>query len=286
VLANHRCCRKGKGYTLSGILVCDHCGKKLVPFTRRTYTVYKCSDSFRHGGGGCPQWSVREDEILPFLLRMLGQEIKDLKQLIHHQLLAQPPEELARPASRAKDDRVQLEKERKLLVAKIDRAEENLMNVEDPRTLRSLDQKVKALRDRLDALDKELATTPTDTGYRPAELAELAAFSAWWEDFDSRYLSLPVPFDTITVAGGLLQDWNAEEAALRVDPKAVREALLQLGCEVRLRWQAVKTPEGYPLSRGRFRLGQESGQVPLGQGVTDYGQPQKSQKISGYNGQP
>jgi DNA invertase Pin-like site-specific DNA recombinase len=265
--------RKRIGYALTGVLVCGHCraaGRRGSMCGMHSHgksgnsspIIYRCSAAGQ-GVGLCGHRQVRQDRILPFIVKMLGKELTDLKEL-----LAQPPDSLSNPSKERNEHREQLEHDRDALAAKIEKAEENLLFCEDPRTRQSLDKKVSALRDQLDKLEAELTSEPgTTKGYSDDELQALAD---WWDKFDKTAISLPVSAEAnLAHAGGLLNDPFSDESAIKVDPRAINEALLALGCEVTLWWQTrtEKSSKGnertrHDLVRGRFRLGQQSGTVP------------------------
>jgi site-specific DNA recombinase len=257
--------RKRMGYALSGILKCDHCGLPMYGVKPQGHlpTIYRCTADGSHGGGSCGYRQVREDRILPFVLRMLGKEIAHLKEVV-----SSPPEHLCSPANERAGRRKLLEQERRDLVARIARAEENLLEVEDARTRKSLEARVTAWRDELERLDAEMALE--SDGERHTR-EQLDALMAWWDEFDATALSMPVPTDAnLALAGGLHQDPFSEESAILVHPRKVNEALHQLGCEIRLRWEtrehisrAGNSLRRHVLVRGRFRLGQREGSVPV-----------------------
>jgi DNA invertase Pin-like site-specific DNA recombinase len=286
-LAKYRGRRKRAGYALTGVLFCDHCGSPMFGLRvkrragKRSPTVYRCNANSRRGRGACRQHQIREDAILPWLLRALGQEINDLKVL-----LSTPPEHLRAPHKERAQRREQTARARDELAAQIAKGEEAILDCADKRTRQALDKKVSAWRDELDRLDAELAAEPKVYDYSEAELA---ALSAWWDDFWGKAVSVPVPAAAnLALAGGLCQDPNADESAILVDPRKVNEALLALGAEVRLRWEEEtytsmtykqKAKDGtvrvrggverkrFVLARGRFRLGQREGELPVGNGA-------------------
>src|SRR5262249_27529 len=138
--------------------------------------------------------------------------------------------------------------------------------IEDARNRQALDRKLTAMRDQLERLDAELAAVPEMTPGYSAE--QLEALTAWWDEFDKIAVSMPVKGD-LPVITHFYQDPWAEEAALLVEPRKVNEALHQIGCEVRLRWEtkehvslAGKPCKRHVLVRGRFRLGQHKGVLP------------------------
>ena len=58
--------------TLSGVLICGHCGYRMDKREKsRGGVYYVCSSANRRQHLGCKQWSVRENDILPILVREL-----------------------------------------------------------------------------------------------------------------------------------------------------------------------------------------------------------------------
>jgi DNA invertase Pin-like site-specific DNA recombinase len=292
-IAGSRKGRKNMGHALTGILVCGHCGTAMYAAAVKRKrgkdgygpTVYRCNGNSLYGRGKCRQYQIHESDILPFVLRMLGEEITDIKAM-----LTAPPDSLRSPYKAAGERRAQVEQERADLASQIETAEGNLLFVKDARTRASLDRKVSDLRDRLDLLDAELATARQQEGYTQADLD---ALSAWWDAFEANAVRMPVPDENMTRSGAahgavfpfyLDRDATAVsgECTFLIDPRKVNDALHQLGCKVRLFWKAErytsmqyhdkrdaagvlrggKPKERLVLTGGRFRLGQREGALP------------------------
>ena len=66
------------GYPLSRILICDHCGKPLYGCTARGVRVYRCSTNGKCGMGSVASYEIREEPILQFVLKVLGEEMARL----------------------------------------------------------------------------------------------------------------------------------------------------------------------------------------------------------------
>jgi DNA invertase Pin-like site-specific DNA recombinase len=255
-------------YALTGVLVCGHCGTPMYGVRvrrregRRSPTVYKCNGNSLRGKGTCRQYQIRESEVLPFLVRLLGREIGSLTALA-----PQPP---GNPGGQWQGQRERVQAERDRLASRIDQAEANLLEVDDARTVKALSAKVSGMRDELDKLDAELSAAPADDS--AADAAAREALAKWWEEVKETVLLVP------------LTDRLDPAPVRAVDPKRVNEALLDVGCEVRLRWRTegytsmtykargkdgvVRRRGGSPRERhvldgGRFRLGQRRGLVPV-----------------------
>jgi DNA invertase Pin-like site-specific DNA recombinase len=74
--------RRSNSFALSGILCCGHCGVAMhgdcygstVKGRRYQYRRYVCKTGTAHGASACRCYSIREDRILPFLLRRLQED--------------------------------------------------------------------------------------------------------------------------------------------------------------------------------------------------------------------
>lgn len=259
-----------EGFPLAGVLLCDHCGKPMYGCqpTGRKYRVYRCSTSAKSGMRSCPSGGIpeiREELILPQVLKMLGEEVEDITKL-----LTSPPDDLVAPGRKRREQRDDRQEDREALNRKIDQAVENLLFATDARTRQMMDSKINALRKQLDEMDAALEVKH-EPDYRRDELQAIAD---WWNEFTKRAVSLPMPPGKLPVEAHLYQDPFSETGALLIDARVVNEALHMLGAEVRLRWskRSIKLPSGkqqnrYTLVGGRFLLGQQAGKVTGKNGV-------------------
>ncbi len=259
--------RKRVGYCLTGVLVCDHCGGGMYGTKLRGQVVYRCVANVKNGAGACGHRQIHEEDILPFVLRTLGEEIEDIKKMI-----SEPPESLVEPHKEAETLRRQKEQAREELADRVATAEENLMFTKDARTRRSLDQKVTALRDELDSWNTELSTDARSSRYTDADYVLLTE----WSDVRATAVTVPINKEIPHAIAVFYRDhFVDDEQTVMLDPRAANEALLDLGAEVRLRWTSEpggtrknkKTGEvtitmRHTLARGRFRLGQQKGILP------------------------
>ena len=248
--------------TLSGVLICDHCGKPMYGTAKRGKIVYACSSNPTRRGT-CGNYSIHEKDILPFVVEKLGSEIKNLAEL-----LTAPPEELASPEEEDAHELEALKQEQGELAKQIDRAEDNLLECSDDRTRKSLDSKISKKRDRLEEIELEIELLESkQSGYSDADVD---ALWNWWQAFEERAVAVPVsgPIPTHAVFYRDPFQGPDDEGPQRflVEPKIVNAALKEIGAEVRLRWQTRrqetstgKSQTRYILQGGRFRLGQISG---------------------------
>jgi DNA invertase Pin-like site-specific DNA recombinase len=284
--------RKRMGYCLTGVLKCDHCGRIMHGARPRGLRVYRCSANAKTGMGSCGCYQVREDAILPFILKLLGEEMDNLSEV-----LTNPPEELRKPYQERKDMRQQHEREREALASDISKAERNLMFVEDARTRKSLDQQITAMRDQLEKLETNLTEEPGVCYYKDKDgkiitvpqwkPEDVKALKDWYTDFEKQAVSIPYKGKEQLLASFHRDPQDPEEEAVLAHPLKANQVLQLLGAEVRLRWEAHETgrsyqkrgrsregkgqgqlrtvrPKTYRLVRGRFRLGQQKGQVSFG----------------------
>ena len=284
VVRQDRSQRKRTGYALTGVLICGHCNsamygcEKKKKNRKRNATIYRCNTVAQKGPDACKNYQVREDEILPLILKLLGQEITDIKAM-----LSAPPKELVEPRKAQAKHRKQTEKERDKLVKRIEAGEDLILDTPDKRNRQSLDKKLTAMRDELEKLEAELTTddqpdTMIVDGQKVTRYSrdELAALTKWWDDFDKRACSVPVT-GKVAAAAHLHQDPASEEAAILIDSRKVNIALLELGCEVKLKWKTVETIskagntwKRHLLVKGRFRLGQKEGSLFRGKRLAVY----------------
>jgi DNA invertase Pin-like site-specific DNA recombinase len=244
--------RSRRKYALSGVLVCDHCGCGMAGITTKGRhgkvgpIVYRCNA--RALGLECRQYSVRESEILPFLLGLLGEEVEDLQRLI-----SLPPDRLAKPDREAEQTRAAKQEEHDRLAEKVERAEANLLELEDPRQVKALSGTVSGWRDELERLEAELSVPLTRGGFSKEQADALVD---WFREFHSTMVELPFEVE----ADVSDEDGPGTVMTCVAEPRRVNEALLAVGCEVRLRFGETGKPR--PVVSGRFRLGQQRGKLP------------------------
>jgi site-specific DNA recombinase len=249
--------RKRVGYPLTGILICDHCGRPMYGCRPHEIVVYRCGTLGKTGRDTCHQYQIREDEILPRLMELLAKEVQDVQAL-----LTAPPENLRSPNKQRVAEQARAEKDRDNLANVIRKAEKNLMYSDDARTRKSLDAQITAMRDELEALEAQSAESVSSSSWSNADLL---ALNDWWEAFSAQAVSVPVQ-GKVPLHAHFYQDPASEHGAYLLDPLVVNEALAALGAEVRLRWktETYTTKTGLERNRhtwlrGRFRLGQSKG---------------------------
>lgn len=258
--------RRKRQYALSGILKCGACRSPLHGVKLRESIVYRCGSPGR--SGTCHHYSVRQDDILPFILQLLREEVDEIMALS-----AEPPNEIAEPHHSRMDHHAELEQEREKLSAQIETATDNLMLSKDARSRGAMDRALTKMRDRLDELDLQLTTEAPTISFTDVEYDQL---EKWYSDFFERAVKMPLGDDPTVELDGVLDATGEVPIDGRyelLDPVAVNEALHELGCEVVLQWKSETRPirlksgkrgtrKRHTLSRGRFQLGQQNGKLP------------------------
>ena len=251
---------RNAGYALTGILVCDHCGKGLIGSQHgRQRREYRCPT--QAACGTCKNSRVHEDAILPFVMRVLGEEIDKVRHLLISGPVGHENDEVFFDK---KHDRVaELEKELSDITSKIEKAAENLMYA-DARTRSILDRKVKELWMEHDRIVAEQGSAKSAGGHTAEDLRRLREWCDAWKEFTERAVHIPLDPAKFPNSAAYHAEWtDSEPFGKLVDPRLVNEALSELGCEVRLRWKTEQVPTRsgstmtrHRLVRGRLRLGQ------------------------------
>jgi hypothetical protein len=240
------------GYALTGILFCGECGSAMYGTDEHPggTVIYRCSGSTQKGRDTCGHRRVKAKDIEPFILRMLGEKIQDLKNM-----RMAPPN----PVEKRKEAQNIKQEERDHLARKIDQGVQRILDIEDRQTRQTLDGTISQWREDLAKLDAELMVQQQPD---PSE-ADAKILDQWWNDHLAKAVAMPLP-------PSLWGPRNMRRKVM-VDSKLVNEALFQVGAQVYLWWKPVayktKGPKAvdrkrFILWKGRFRLGEQSGQIP------------------------
>ena len=258
--------RRGRkaSYPLSGILVCGHCGSGMTGCKPNGKVVYRCPGMKEKGPDFCAApYQVREDQILPFIMERLGAEIDSIREL-----LTAPPNDLRSPKTAERQK--QLAEERDKLDKDIATVTKNIARCDDDDLWKALMDERAQMKRRLDEMADELIEGQQRMkGYSDPELKALVE---WWADFDANCVSVPLS-QVPDLATTWYRDpecdshWDPDAVTYRylLDGRVANQKLKELGTKVELWWHTVQKAQRprHTLVKGRFRLGQQNGTVPL-----------------------
>lgn len=261
-LATFKAGRKPRtnGYALSRILVCDHCGGPMTASLRNGKDVfYRCIR--RANRKPCGNYAILEKRILPAVLTILDQEISGL---LAESLVPKQPTVETPPSQRQKIERLE---------AQLQHLSEEVTEFKSKSARLRCDAKILEVESELERLRAEQAL-PADS---EAEAAALQQLTVWLQESQKNLARVAVPAGgTLAEAAApgtvsLVYDFKkdslslAETTTVNLDRRALNEALHQLGTEIRLRFRSERRSRQMRnfLDRGRFRLGQRSGELAL-----------------------
>jgi DNA invertase Pin-like site-specific DNA recombinase len=168
---------RGVGYTLAGLVRCGHCGKKMhgctTHYWRKAGKVsirrYVCTSYNREGTSSCEYHSIREDALLPFLIRKLQTDY------LAPERLEQLREELRRQASETREGSPEKASSLRSKLAKLDaeirQGARNLLRAGPNIDLVS--EALTELRGRRDKLAKELDAVERALSKPAAEVEQM-----------------------------------------------------------------------------------------------------------------
>ena len=253
-------------HPLSGVLICEACGKEMHRATPKgRKAVYRCSSNMRHGAGTCGTWEIQEQKILPVVIQILSEEMDNLQKGL---LTPKPPTVLRDEKERQKTN----EARKAALEKQIKQAGRNAALATDPGLIDSIQEQVTQWREQLAAL-ADMQT--------PEEDDALKSLLDSWHTFCQNAFRVPTDKKTqkrvMGKGSGLAAYIEAfgSDPSIQMDGPMINAALRALGCEVRLLWETVPfvKANGEPyirdgkqrmrnqLVRGRFRLGQRKGEI-------------------------
>ncbi|MCA9111577.1 MAG: recombinase family protein [Planctomycetaceae bacterium] len=217
-------------HTLTGILYCDHCGGRL----HKQRQQYVCCTSKDKGAGACRNYGVREDAILPAVLRALGEGIDDLSRLISFAPTDVPHCDDEQAA--------QLETEIKRVDAKLDRVSRKLIDAESDAEAERYEKIESDLKAERAALTADLNRVNMSVDEAEAMKLTILQLREWYDEFLKTAVHVPLPTDgnaARSMWGDYERAWQSVTAStqpfgITCDPRLVNEALRALRAEVRL----------------------------------------------------
>jgi DNA invertase Pin-like site-specific DNA recombinase len=226
---------RGTGYPLAGLVHCGHCGKRMHGCTfrfnkrkgRQAYRRYVCSSNNLNGKSSCGFHAVREDLLLPFLVRKLQEDYLAPDRL--QRLKAELREQVAAARKAPPVDTERLRKRLAQLDADISRGVQNLLRAGDNFDL--LNANLTELRAERARLARNLESQERALGVKPAEAERLVASAV----------------EALRRLGELLN---------RAEPGQLREVMRQLVAGIDLYFEAVPKRQRvfHTLVKGVVRL--------------------------------
>jgi site-specific DNA recombinase len=239
-----------------GILFCGHCGGVMKGYKGSHYLCAK------YGQGACKHYSVRESDLLPFIVNKLLEEVTEAE------LLLREPEP---PTSTASSKAVaQLQKKLDELDLKIRRTQETAIDAPKTQKAAFFDRLEELNAERSELVEKLQAARKANES--PASVkAALNEYVAWWRDIKDRLIRIRPGVEVAPYAPFLLPGeafdvpgWGREP--IHLETASLRQLLLDLNCKVTLLWEPVESPQGrqkFRLASGQFRIGGQSGELSL-----------------------
>lgn len=248
---------------LIGTLYCDNCGKKMHATKARGRYEYRCGTNMNYGNGSCGNWAIKEDDILPVVLNTLSEEMDQLKKNL-------APSICPTLESKQQDDLADLQDRRAELNNKIENALESIFVPKSEAIRKRMGQKLDEMQAELQELDDQIAAAPEEPdGFLSDEWFEHV--DKWWEERSPIFVPYSKPVEVkVSIDGFPIDEVSCPNASAFMnafggehhDSAVIRETLVEMGAEVRLRWKQEEqtTKKGKKRMRnvligGRLRLG-------------------------------
>jgi DNA invertase Pin-like site-specific DNA recombinase len=168
----------GKSSPLSGILICGHCGRRMVKNTRKGVTRFTCSTAAKNPENPtCKQWTVQEADILPIFTRRLAEAV-DFKLLA--ELAAKPPEHSTAQLA-------ELVRQEAELAKRVAKAAKNLALC-DQKVYDDVQAVLTGLKDELEKV-RNTAHVIRNAG----DKTEFQRIATWWAENRQKMVRVPMP---------------------------------------------------------------------------------------------
>lgn len=234
----------GKAGALSGVLVCGHCGYRMVKKESRRGRFYVCASPQLRPHLGCRQWRVYESQIINPI-------IEKIVDALDHEIIRGAE---SKPAEAVKQDAATVAGQIAELDRRIEKGANNLL-LADVDTFPMLQATLAEWRNERARLENTLRmlNTPTD---------ERENYAKWFEGVRSRLVLL--------AAGGVLAGGQPSQKGLAMlaemqrarplkldgkplvvaDVDTARELLHRIGCHVTLWWRPKGNGVHFTLDKG------------------------------------
>jgi len=227
-----------EGFALTGVLYCGNCGKPLYgnDGSRRAKgrpgVRYSCKGEHRRPSDGCGQWGIHEEEILPYLLKTLVEQI-ERKVLVDAESV---------PQMTAADDMKPAEKRLAKLRAEYDAGLQRFLKLSpDLKELAGdMAEQLKRWKSEIGALEEEIRCRQAMQSDPWREV--LRQRNEWLVDARDKLVFLET--------AGVRVENRRYSAGAHLPRSSVRELLHRIECRVELWWER-SSAHRYRLVRGR-----------------------------------
>lgn len=233
-------CRE-EGFALSGVLYCGGCGKPLFgnDGTKRSKSRdgvrYVCKGEHRTPDCECGQWGIHQDDILPFLLKVLLEQI-DTKMV--QQADAPVPQIPIRDTTRLEKHLKKLNAEYKVGLQRFLRLPEEMQEVAG-----DLDDQLKNWKAEIDQTQREFdAIQNGDDSWSNV----LSKRRCWWESMRDKL--------TFVATSTVRSQGRSYSAGVNLTDSAIRELFHRIDCRLTL-WFERASAKRYRIVRGRLTAG-------------------------------
>jgi len=233
-------CRE-EGFALTGVLYCGGCQKSLFgnDGTKRAKSRdgvrYVCKGDHRTPGSECGQWGVHEDDILPFLVGVLLEQID--AQVLQKADAPLPQKECT--------DTTRLEKRLVAITADYKRGLQRFLTVSDDMKdmAGDLDDQLKTWKSEIDTLAKEIAAIKEgDDSWQGV----LRRRREWWRSMRDKLMYIATQ--------GVSVGTRRYSTGVHLTVPAIRELFHQIDCRLTLWWERASAKR-FRIARGRLMAG-------------------------------
>jgi site-specific DNA recombinase len=233
-------CRE-EGFALSGVLYCGGCGKPLFgnDGTGRAKSKdgvrYVCKGIHRSPDSQCGQWGIHEEDVLPFLIQVLLEQIDP--QIIK-KADAPPPQLRTCDTSRLEKKLVKLTAEYNAGLQKFLRLPNELQGIAG-----DLDDQLKKWKAEIDQTQREIESIKNgDDSWQDV----LRRRRRWWETMKDRL--------TFVATCSFRSQKRTYSGGAYLTVSAIRELLHRINCRLTLWFERASTHR-YQIVRGRLIAG-------------------------------
>jgi site-specific DNA recombinase len=233
-------CRE-EAFALGGVLYCGGCGKPLYgnDGTKRSKSrdgvKYSCKGEHRTPDCECGQWGIHEDEVLPFLLLVL---LEQIDKRIVQQADAPVPQIPIRDTTRLEKRLEKLKSEYKVGLQRFLRLPEAMKEFGG-----DLDDELKQWKAEIDQIEQEIDVILNSEDSWGEVLRKRRA---WWASMRDKL--------TFVATSTVRSQGRSYSAGVNLTDSAIRELFHRIDCRLTL-WFERASAKRYRIVRGRLTAG-------------------------------